>query len=191
MGEDRIGEPRDVPSADHVRLTVAQAADRLGITKGALRSRIKRGTLHTVKEAGRVYVVLGGGTSTSNHAPDDDEPTGEPSAPHGLLEELRDQVAYLREQLDREREARTEERRRQDTIIAQLSAANAEQARTIQQLEAPEQPWSTQVSAEDSPSAGEMRVEPSTPSEPSGGPQEGSQPPQERRSWWREFFGFG
>jgi hypothetical protein len=177
MGEDRIGEPRDVPSADHVRLTVAQAADRLGITKGALRSRIKRGTLHTVKEAGRVYVVLGGGTSTSNHAPDDDEPPGEPSAPHGLLEELRDQVAYLREQLDREREARTEERRRQDTIIAQLSAANAEQARTIRAIESP------------------------TSSEPRGAPQtdageaEGSEvpvaeEPRSERSWWRRWFGF-
>src|SRR5215212_7892992 len=105
MGEDRIGEPRDVPSADHVRLTVAQAADRLGITKGAVRSRIKRGTLHTVKESGRVYVALGGGTSSANHPPDTDEPPGEPSAQHGLLEELREQVAYLRQELAAEREA--------------------------------------------------------------------------------------
>src|SRR5215217_3647060 len=183
MGKGYSGEPQ----ANRNRLTVAQAAASLGITEGAVRSRIKRGTLPTSKEGGAVFVLLGGGTSAANQPPK----TGAPGGQSEVVEDLRDQVAYLREQLDREREARTEERRRQDTIIVQLSQANAEQARTIRQLEAPEQPWSTQVSAEDSPSAGEMRVEPRTPSEPSGGPQEGSQPPQERRSWWREFFGFG
>ena len=43
MGEDRTGEPQ----ANHERLTVAQAAAALGITEGAVRSRIKRGTLAT------------------------------------------------------------------------------------------------------------------------------------------------
>ena len=108
--------PRDVPPAYHVRLTVAQAADRLGITRGAVRSRIKRGTLPTAKEAGRVYVVLGGGTSQANHTPDTDEPTGEPSAPRAdpLVEELREQVAYLRQELTAEREAG----RRKDHLLA-------------------------------------------------------------------------
>ena len=46
---------------------------------------------------------------------------------------LREQVSYLRRQLDEEREAR----RRADTIIAQLARANEEQARTIGELEAP------------------------------------------------------
>jgi hypothetical protein len=50
------------------------------------------------------------------------------------VEELKEEVAYLREQVDREREARAEERRLQDTIIAQISANNAEQARIIRHL---------------------------------------------------------
>ncbi len=110
------GVPRDVPPAYHVRLTVAQAADRLGITRGAVRSRIKRGTLPTAKEAGRVYVVLGGGTSQANHATDTDEPTVEPSAQRAdpLVEELREQVAYLRQELTAEREAG----RRKDHLLA-------------------------------------------------------------------------
>ncbi len=75
---------------------------------------------------------------------DDDEPSikrdesrGEPYAQSERVKDLWEQVVYLREQLDREREARTEERRRHDTIIAQLSAATAEQARTIWAIEAP------------------------------------------------------
>ena len=59
MGDGRTDEPRDEPQADQ-RLIVAQAADALDITEGAVRSRIKRGTLPTVKEGGTVYVVLGG-----------------------------------------------------------------------------------------------------------------------------------
>ncbi|MDP8974693.1 MAG: hypothetical protein M3N45_16365 [Actinomycetota bacterium] len=49
------------------------------------------------------------------------------------IAELKDRVDSLERQMEAEREAR----RRADTIIAQLSAANAEQARTIRQLEPP------------------------------------------------------
>jgi hypothetical protein len=41
-----------------------------------------------------------------------------------MVEELRDRIAYLEHQVEEEREAR----RRADTILAQLSAATAEQA---------------------------------------------------------------
>ena len=42
------------------RLTVAEAADRLGITKEAVRKRIHRGTLHADKDAdGTVRVHVG------------------------------------------------------------------------------------------------------------------------------------
>ncbi len=65
------------------------------------------------------------------------------------IEGLEGEVRYLREQLDQEREARTEERRRQDTLLAQLTAANAEQARTIRSIEGPqERQESPQESAE-------------------------------------------
>jgi hypothetical protein len=50
-----------------------------------------------------------------------------------MVEELRDRIAYLEHQVEEEREAR----RRADTILAQLSAATAEQARTIRAIEAP------------------------------------------------------
>ncbi len=40
------------------RLSVEAAAERLGITPDAVRSRIKRGTLWAVRRDGRVQVVL-------------------------------------------------------------------------------------------------------------------------------------
>src|SRR5215210_6163350 len=114
VGEVHTGEPR----ANHERLTVAQAAAALGITEGAVRSRIKRGTLPTTKERGTVFVLLGGGTSEANQPPN----IGVPSGQSELIASLQDQVRYLREQLDAEREARTEERRRHDTVVAQLTS---------------------------------------------------------------------
>ena len=114
MGEDRAGEPQ----ANQERLTVAQAAAALGITEGAVRSRIKRGTLPTTKERGKVFVLLGDGTSGANQLPN----IGVPGDQSELIASLQDQVRYLREQLDAEREARTEERRRHDTVVAQLTS---------------------------------------------------------------------
>jgi hypothetical protein len=112
-----------------------------------VRSRIKRGTLPTGKEGGTVFVLLGGGTSQANQSPS----AGVPGDQSELIVSLQDQVRYLRGQLDTEREARTEERRRHDTVLAQLSAANAEQARTIRQLEAPQEPPEDAETVEESP----------------------------------------
>ena len=93
MGEGRTDEPRR-----DKRLTVQQAVAHLGISQGAVRSRIKRGTLRADRVAGRVYVLLSGAASR-------DESIDEP-----LL------VAVLREQLAAERQAHAEARR----IIAGL-----------------------------------------------------------------------
>jgi hypothetical protein len=88
------------PQANHERLTVAQAAIRLGITEGAVRSRIKRGTLPTAKEGGNVFVLLGGGTSQANQTTNTDVP-GDQSE---LIEALRDQIEDLRQERDEWRE---------------------------------------------------------------------------------------
>ena len=50
MGEDRAETGR--------RYTVAEAARLLDTTAEAIRSRIKRGTLQSVKEGATVYVLL-------------------------------------------------------------------------------------------------------------------------------------
>jgi hypothetical protein len=150
--ENHTGEPR----ANHKRLTVAQAAAALGITEGAVRSRIKRGTLPTAKEGGTVFVLLGDGTSQATQTTN----TNVPHDQSELIASLQDQVRYLREQLDTEREVRTEERRRHDTVLAQLSAANAEQARTIRELEAPQEPPETADTVEEAPDRAEPHSAP-------------------------------
>jgi excisionase family DNA binding protein len=98
---------------DSRRYTVREAADVLGISAGAVRNRISRGTLRNVREGGRVFVLLA-----------DDEPqstTGLQSADNALISELRDQIKYLRE-----------ENRRKDHLLA------AALERIPPQLEAPE-----------------------------------------------------
>jgi len=90
--------------------------------------RIKRGTLRSERQAGRVFVLLGSDRPTE-HTTERTEPTEDRTA---------QLIATLQEQLAEEREAR----RRADTIIAQLARANEEQARTIRELEAPSEPLS-------------------------------------------------
>ncbi len=176
MGEDRTG----ATGADRRRLTVPEAAAALGVTVDAVRGRIRRGKLEAEHDKGAVYVWI--------DAPEEADSRGPSSTSQGLsadqserVEDLREQVAYLREQLDREREARTEERRRHDTIIAQLSAANAEQARTIRAIEAP-------ATQEEPPEAAETVEEEPERAEPRSGTL-GPQTALQRRSLWRRLLG--
>ena len=104
------------------RLTTAQAALRLGITEAGIRKRVQRGQIpYERDETGRLWVWI---------SPDE---TGPALSRDALVEELHNRVRYLERQVEEERESR----RRADTVIAQLSAANAEQARTIRAIEAP------------------------------------------------------
>lgn len=95
------------------RVTIKEAARLEGVGAGAIRKRIERGTLHHDKgDDGRVYVYL----PVEYDAGHD---TAEASA-NDQVEDLREQVAYLRQLLDAEQEARAEEGRRKDHIIAGL-----------------------------------------------------------------------
>jgi len=101
-----------VTDADRDRVTVQEAARRLGVSEQAIRKRVKRRTLeHEKEEDGRVYVYL--------DAVEDDAPN-----PHSdpLISRLEDEIAYLRD-----------ESRRKDEIIMQ-------QAITMRRLSAPESP---------------------------------------------------
>jgi hypothetical protein len=155
---------------------VAEAAEMLGITAEAVRTRIKRRKLDSVKEpdapGGTVYVLL---------PPDQTGPNIDPTVKGqdqtldqtGLLEELRDRVRYLERQVEEEREAR----RRADTILAQLSRANEEQAHTIRAIEAPDSGGTGPRESPESPGTSD------TPPDAGGEAQEPSE-----RPWWR-FWG--
>ncbi len=121
-------------------LDVKEAAAVLGLSSDAVRKRAARGTIPSRKEPdGSVRVRLDG-----EHAwRDGDQPSGGTEAgrrldghQEELVEELRDRVRFLERQVEEERESR----RRADTIIAQLTQANAALARRVPELEAPREP---------------------------------------------------
>jgi transposase-like protein len=98
------------------RVTVQEAARRLGVSEQAVRKRVKRGTLdHEKEEDGRVYVYLAAGV---------DDGQDEAPNPHNyaLISHMRGEIEYLRE-----------ENRRKDEILAQ-------QAMAMRRLSAPESP---------------------------------------------------
>jgi hypothetical protein len=179
VGEDRSPTRR--------RVTVAEAAEALGITVEAVRGRIKRGTLEAEREGDHVFVLL----EADQSRPAVDQPTDQtrPDALLEALDEARDQIRYLRELLQAEREARTEEARRHDTLMAQLM-------QRIPEIEAPERPSEASQTAAEEPTAEQQRplqsVWQSLREEPERAePRTTTQGAQEapERPWWRRVFG--
>jgi hypothetical protein len=142
------------------RLSVQAAAEHLGVSVDAVRSRIRRGTLDSEKgEDGRVFVWLGG-----DQAPD--EPQRQAEGSRELVEALQAQVEDLQRRLDRETEANRENRR--------LLAAALER---IPEIEPPAETRGDDLRAE--------QEEPSpTSTEGSHEPEAAAS-----RPWWRRWFG--
>jgi excisionase family DNA binding protein len=166
VGEGRRESDDDRAATDQTtghKLTVSEAAEALGISGDAVRSRIKRGTLPTVREGGRVLVVMGA----------DDRPTAQAQPTHPrlgedrLYEEMQARISYLERQVEEEREAR----RRADTLLARLMDR-------LPELEAAPETLGEPETAAQEPERGEPRGE-ATASERTG----------ERRPWWQRWFG--
>jgi hypothetical protein len=141
------------------RLDIQEAARRLGISEGAVRKRVARGTLEHHKDAdGRVYVYLDAGV---------DDGVDERVEPEGgaLISRLEDEVAFLREQVLRHQEIIAQ----QAVTMRQLTAAPSEY--TSGEREAPE-------------TVGEEPERPEQPRSTAGETREG-----ERRPWWRRVLG--
>jgi hypothetical protein len=97
-----VGERRERPSHDLDRLTVAQAADALGVSQDAVRKRISRGTIrHDRGESGRVFVYLT--PSETVHKTDQDRGQDDASktVQDAYVRSLEDQIAFLRQELER------------------------------------------------------------------------------------------
>jgi hypothetical protein len=151
------------------RVTVSEAARILGIKEESVRKRVSRGKLRADKdEDGRLLVYLDS-TQTVR-----DEYTDESVTDRDALLASKDRIiSILENQLSEEREAR----RRADTIIAQLSQANAALAARVPQLEAPQEPSEAAETADEQQG-----------SEPHFATVE-SQEPVQRRPWWRRIMG--
>jgi excisionase family DNA binding protein len=154
-GQDR---PQDVLD----KLTVAQAANRLGVTQDAVRKRIARGTIrHEKDKEGRIFVYLDT-FETESKTDQDNERDAESKTVSDddqdkYTRSLEDQIDFLRRELERK-----------DTIIMSLT-------QRIPELEASPEPREGHVTASEEADKG------TTPPE--------QQEPSQRRSWWRAFFG--
>ncbi len=162
----------------------------MGISADAVRSRIKRETLETVREGGRVFVVLGGAdrAQPTNRPGATDQPT-EGYTPGPQEDRTAELIATLREQLQAERQAHAEARRIIGGLIERMPP----------QIEAPQE-------------ARESPVSPGPSDTPTPAPeeaQEAAEPPRDRtnwlqqelletrqlledersRPWWRRWFG--
>ncbi len=170
------------------RMSIAEAADTLGVTRDAIRKRVKRQSIEwEVDPSGETFVYLdasghnGDASETDADASGRDGDTSETDADasgrggdtsadtsrHALVESLQDQVEYLR----REVEVWQEESRRKDHLLARALE------RIPPQLETPETPQAPESADEST-----QRAEPPADA---GEAQEGGEP----RSWWRRLFG--
>ena len=116
------------------RVTVQEAAKRLGVKDDAIRKRIQRGSLeHDKGLDGRVYVYLDGREYGNGHG---ERERTRAVTQDALLKTLREQIAFLRGEL-----------KRKDTIITALASR-------IPELEAPREPQRDPEVATEEPEKG-------------------------------------
>ena len=161
MQPDAQAQPDAQPAQSQTRrqVTVQEAARLLDTTVEGVRSRIKRGSLDSIRVSGTVFVLLDDDQASpgAQSRPDGQPQPGAQSSPDSALERVisdqQDQIEFLRRELERK-----------DTILMSL-------VQRVPELEAPREPREESVSASEEQGDGER-------------PQD-----KEHRSWWRQLFG--
>ncbi len=167
MGEGRRSGA-DTPG-DRSRLPVPEAARVLGISPEAVRNRLSRGTLESVKVEGTVHVLID--RDMACHI--DDTPTDRPGESDALISQMQGRIDSLERQLERADERDRENRR----IIAALTSR-------IPAIEAP-------PDERESPEAVEDASEGAGARSATGGVHSEATPTQrpQPRPWWRRVLG--
>lgn len=173
---DVITERPDSPPLPerHDGVPIGDAAKKLGLSTAATRKRIQRGTLEAYKgDDGLWYVVL---DEDDLVLPED--PVVQDAGLVVVVDTLRDEVQFLRKELERrtdelraERESRAEAERRRDILFAQFG----DQLKSISQT-------TTTVQEQVEAVAHEVVPNGETVDSPSASPV--SSPV----SWWRRIF---
>lgn len=113
------GEQQDATGPTD-RLSVAEAAVRLGVSHDAIRARLRRGTLTGEKQGDEWIVLLAADQPQveENEGQDADTPRQETDRPPDILiDQLREENAYLRDQLDQALRTAERERERADVLM--------------------------------------------------------------------------
>ena len=151
------------------RLSVGEAAERLGVTRDAIHKRITRGSIkHETGEDGRIYVYVDTSTTVADASTDKSN-----------VEVMERLIANLERELEEANERDRENRR----IIAMLTSR-------IPTIEAPGVPGEAEV-AEDAPESPQAHYNTQTPPDAGGDAQEGTGTPgqEPRRGFWSRLFG--
>ena len=161
-----------------LRVTIREAATRLGVTEAAIRKRIQRGSLgKEMGQDGRVYVYLDLSQDMSHL---ESQVHRDPMVEE-LVEELRDRVAFLERSLER----RSVEAERYQQIVAGLTQTNNNLSARVLELEAPAQRPAPHQTSEEAAQGSANGSPGPTPRPGDGGAQNGSM----RVGWWRRVFG--
>jgi hypothetical protein len=116
------------------RLSVAEAADVLGVTRDAIHKRINRGTIqHEKGEDGRFYVYVDTSTEGLDSSTDKSKDESKVEVLERLVESHENRIASLERQLER----RSVEAMRYQDMVANLTQANAQLAARVPELEPP------------------------------------------------------
>jgi hypothetical protein len=138
------------------RLTIQEAARRLGISEGAVRKRVARDSLQNEKDDdGRVYVLLDAG---GRRGVDEGQDEGVDPNSNALISRLEGEVAFLRDQVHRQQEIIAQ----QAVTMRQLTAAPleaSEDAETIEEAPEGAEPRSAAEEARDELGAERARRE--------------------------------
>jgi excisionase family DNA binding protein len=167
MAEHTEHTEQSHPNTAQTRVTVAEAAQLLGLSAEAVRSRVQRGTLKSTKVGNTVYVLLDDSAQTRPNTDEDTARTGAQAHPNVDQTEF---IASMQDQIDtlkRELEDRKEEARRKDAILITL-------AQCVPELEAAPEPREFPVTSSEQQGSG------------TAGPENRG---AEKRSWWKRFFG--
>jgi hypothetical protein len=158
------------------RVTVAEAADRLGVTRDAIRKRIKRGSIEWETGLGDEVFVYVDASATAEDTSATDGDMSEDASRHdahdALVESLREQVEYLRGEVV----VWQDEARRKDHLLAAA----------LERIPALEPPPDTPNPNTPPEATGESLSH----SEGNGGSSTAAgDPEQQKPSWWRRFLG--
>ena len=96
---------------DISRLTVPEATRQMGISPEAVRNRLSRGTLRSVRENGTVYVLLKVDRTDRTRHTGDTSTDRPPDMSRELLEEMRGRTEALQKQLEQANECEREDPR--------------------------------------------------------------------------------
>jgi excisionase family DNA binding protein len=154
-------EMQDCPQDSLDKITVAEAAERLGVSQDAVRKRIARGTIrHGKGEDGRIFVYLTtferASKTVQDEPPEQPSKTGQDAVQDKYTRSLEDQIAFLRQELERK-----------DAILMSL-------AQRIPELEASSELQENPEIATEDADRGDVPQQPREPSQ--------------QRSWLSRFF---